>query len=239
MSQSKHGLKVFGLSVAVALSLMASITASAQAFTWDINSTEITADKVFEGTLEAGTEFLLLVTLVGQAVVVHCNNLAIDEGTLFWATNTAHGKLLLTGCVTLINGKAAPTCNPPNNAITMKVKFKPILHNAKVYLLFEPLAGAGKEGKEEAYVTLFEEEEKSECALAPTRITGTYVMQCFTGALVLETCAAPRERQQVTFAPTALFTTDVLRANGTSVVTLDGEFAFTLNVAGKTWNALL
>ena len=238
MIHATRGLKLLCLSFLAALGLIAAIASSAQALTWDIEGTQITTDKVFEGTLEAGTEFLLLVTLNTKVIVVHCNNLAIDGGTLFAASNTAHATLLLTGCKTLVDGVAVPTCNPPNNAITMKVKFKPILHNAKVYFLFEPLAGAGKE-EEEEYATLFSEAESPECTLGPTRITGTYVMQCYTGVLVLETCSTARERQQVTFAPAALFSSDVLKANKTAVVRLDGEFAFYLNVAGKKWNALL
>jgi hypothetical protein len=227
MSRRKPGSRIFGLLFLTVLCMTGLMASNAQALTWDLEGAEITEPVPFDGMLKE--EFLLLTTIAGGSVlVIHCNQLQIHEGLLL-PDNTAHLGLLLTECKTLVNGVNQKNCVP--TILLAKLKILPILHNNKIYLLYESLT-PGQPWTGVHYGPL--------CPLPLANITGSAVYECENGLLVPISCEEPKASHLIKPALPALFPLDVLKY-GLNVATLHGELELLLTGkdTGMQFNALV
>lgn len=222
MTQVRHGLRVFFLSLLAVLGLM---TAAAQAVTWDVGGKEITKNVEGEGKL-VGEGVMLVPAL---KITFRCTTVTIVEATLR-TDNTAHGLFTYSGCKVFQNGIENKNCV---GAALLPVagKLLPILHGVRTYFLVEALTPGAS-----FTVVHF----PPQCALPLTTITGTYVGECVDSKLIPVDCSEPRVVHYVQPAPEALFPADELKyglnkiiPHGEAEVFLKGE------QAGMTVNALI
>lgn len=140
MSCNRPHLRTLGLSVTMALCLLAVTAASALAVgNWRIEGANINATKEFEGEKDSNG-FTLLVSTMN--IEVFCENFATNDGLLFAGVKAGEGlvELLFTTCsVRTISPLLALPCTVSN--ITFKTKFSVILHKAVNYLMIEPDTG--------------------------------------------------------------------------------------------------
>jgi len=118
MVRSRLGLKVLGL-CALALGLMAFVTSAAQAelaARWKVAGVEVTGATEVQTEIkeiENKTATLLFTTAGGTKVSILCTAAKFDEGgKLIKEGGLSLGRILFTGCVTLLNGASSPPCTP-------------------------------------------------------------------------------------------------------------------------------
>jgi len=233
----KHGLKVLGLCLLGALSMMAFSAAAAQAVTpeWKILGTTLVGTRSISAS--AKTQFLLesKVGKTATAITIHCSTLKIDDGLIYGSEfaagkkGTSLGTLLFTGCTTLLNGALSVVCKPVE-PIEAKVKNLLILHNSDTYILFEPHEGT--KFTEIGFGT-------GECSVPTTPITGSVVSECLTAAAVHEDCDLEKVEHLISTAPAALFESDKL-SFGANPATLTGTASLKIigTDEGCTWSAI-
>ncbi len=111
MIRSKSGLRVLGI-CAVALGLMA-FSASAQAATWMVKTANLTSGSKKVVAKIVGTSASLLTTLAGVKVKFLCTGAALTNASLESGGKvSAGGKVRFSGCVTYLNEKLSPPCEP-------------------------------------------------------------------------------------------------------------------------------
>ncbi len=231
MARRTCSLRVFALPFLAALGFITLPVASAQAFNWDLEGKEITANTPFGGNIVPGTTLLYLIP--AQNLVIHCSTFTFEEGT-FRTDNTAHAKISTTGCTTKVKGVESAGCKP--TLLPMIVKMKPILHGGRVLLLVESLT-AGQP------LDRFHFSEET-CALPPLpELKGTFVFECYTGALVAADCKTGRVTQHIRVVSEKLASElgdDLRYSLNPAVIHLEAElFLSGAGDVGKTWAALI
>ena len=229
MRNAKRGLKALGLTLVAAMGLMAFPVAGAQA-TWDIGGAEIQANESVGGRFVAGQEGLILVPTLN--LVIHCKKFTVESGSQLLALPALDARVNLQyeECVTLVKGVTSPGCQP--EILLARALLLQILHNGEIYILSEPVSGTN-------FTTIHYSEEN--CALPPLpTISGSFVYECYKGALVLDDCKTAKVVHLMRPAPAALFPSDGLKYGLHSMET-HGEvevFLTGLNI-GQAFNALI
>jgi hypothetical protein len=216
MTRKRHGLKVLGLALIAAISMMAVTAAAAQAGEFRLNGTEFKnvplASESVTGTVGAGK---LLVP--GLPLTIECTSGDITSGSVI-AGGTALASILLLGCKVSGNAfcKVYPTeadRNAKTNAgdFTFGYKGKLVLMEGSHYLLIE------EDGK--PFTTVWFSKAAEGCVLnSGDTITGSTVAK-LPDAL---TSQKTHELVPLTQAETeGLFPTDVL-SYGAQRIWVDG-----------------
>ena len=228
MSHSRRVFKRLCASLSAALGLLAFLAVGAQAVTWDVEGKEIGANVTFTSKLVSGTTMLLLVP--AQNLVIHCTGMNTEEGTLR-TDNTGHGLYIFFGCTTKVKGAESGGCKP--EILVWRVKYLPILHAGKVYLLLESLTSG------QPISTIHYNEET--CALPPLpTVTGHVVFECIPlfGGVPL-TCSHWAIIHRLKPAPKALFGGTLSYGLNEATLEADIEMSLTGANAGKTFGALV
>jgi len=150
----KHGLRIVGLCMAAALSLMAFAVASAQAEVgshWNVNGSSISKELVEKGVVpEAELENshgVLLSHALGKELNILCTAVHFEEARLK-LEGSSLGKIEFTGCrITTNGGEVLPACEPKTGGkagvvLTVLLKDLIILHEGpEGYDRLEPEEG--------------------------------------------------------------------------------------------------
>lgn len=227
MSSIKSGLKASGLIVAAALSLMAFMTAAAQA-NWLVGGSELKANESV--AIKAATAIVF--TIPAKNMEIQCTTVNSLNLKLISSSTTAEGNLDYSGCATFSpigSGKENKNCKPAE-PITFGIKRLIVLHNGINYLLDEPLVG----------MPLTTVEFPELCALVETsEITGTQALECahiLSMVFVFLDCGIDVGGHWARPAPAALFPSDKL-SFGENAMAVSGVIFEELSGAnaGKSW----
>ncbi|HEY0390082.1 MAG TPA: hypothetical protein VGC63_00045 [Solirubrobacterales bacterium] len=227
MNKGRTRARAFGFSLVMALGLIASMAAGAQASekSWLVSGADIASNQLVE--VSAHKEFILDVEKENNLEIL-CLRVSGDDVLLVASTTTATGKLLFSECDVYQNGVLSTACSPPNIAepITVSSKSKLILSGGKNYILFEPEVAGGN---------LAQIKFKPPCSLPETNnVKGTFVAECLK-ASTLEAVDCKQEEQThlLQQAPAASFAEDKI-TYGTKEARLLGVAALQLT-SGAAW----
>lgn len=200
-----HGLKVLGLALLSALSMMAFAVAGAQAqlpgesklgsvTVGGVPATELPATAT--GTQNGAGSLLV----PGRNLKLECKTGHVSEGKINNSTD-ASGKVTFLECVSLDleKGTALPCETVGLGTISATALLLPILHGGVNYVLAEPQSGTS--------FTTVEYKEGTECALP--------LKNPVTGSITAQTSELEGVSPTLTFSPEIqLLTGDVLRYGG-------------------------
>jgi hypothetical protein len=226
MNHTRHRFESIGLSLTVALCLMAVSAASAQASgNWKIEGANIAQEKAIVSEEDQKFEFLV----DAMHLEIFCNQFKLDEGKLLPGGKIL-GNLLFKECATYFTTPKltrSSVCDPVGGEIKLLALGLLILHNEnkKTYAQFTP----------DGFATFGGISYGPECVLLKAAITGSFVLEDCSLANKLETEAFRHLVQQ---APAGLFPKDVLLYGG-SEMRLDGSVRLQLAVDPlELWSGL-
>jgi hypothetical protein len=207
----KFRVKRLGLSLVCVFGLMALMAVGAQASekSWLVEAKDITANQLVE--IKSHTEFNMKIEKETNLEIL-C---AVTEGEdvlLITGTTVATGKIKFSKCKTWQGGAEKAICKIAE-PLVWGFKALQILHEGKVYILFEPETAGGKFG-----VVKF----KEPCALPESNnLTGTFVTECLKPSN-LEKVDCKQEEKSHILQPNegSLFPEDHFFWGGTKVLSL-------------------
>jgi hypothetical protein len=231
----KH-LRMLGLGLMAALSLMAFVGATQASAEWNESGSIIASN--LEGNAK-------IVGLETEQAVVHgvlsvpakeleilCKKVTAGKDSLLIAKSSeVKGTLEFTECANFQKKVESKGCKPAEPITTTKIVGRLILHEGRNYVLIEPEAGPSTK-----FATIDYNEET--CALPDADVTGSTVAECLgekyelSATTKVDYCATELVNHLITEAPRTLFTKDILKY-GANEAFIKGVVSVGLNTGNK------